>query len=148
VALNPEQQAALVTLGMAIAGFIDLFFTDQPKDIAHKSCHETTDPDRPVSLADPPDSTGAALTPQTVTEGADDPDGFKSKVLAFAATSEPLFITPTFSNPAAPVSLYLTRDESGTFKKVLDESVFSPAEPGRPTPWGHQQQWLLNNINF
>ena len=86
------------------------------------------------------DPTSAAFTPQTVTEGTNDPDGFKSKVLAFAATSEPLFITPTFSNPAAPVSLYLTRDESGTFKKVLDESVFSPAEPGRPTPWSHQQQ--------
>ena len=75
----------------------------------------------------------------SLTDATDASTGY-AKVLAFAATSEPLFITPTFSNPAAPVSLYLTRDESGTFKKVLDESVFSPAEPGRPTPWSHQQQ--------
>lgn len=89
------------------------------------------------------DPNGAALTPQSVTDGAGDPAGFKSKVITFASASEPLFITPTFSNPAAPVSLYLTRDDAGTFKKVLDESVFSPAEPGRPTPKGDQQQWLL-----
>lgn len=89
------------------------------------------------------DPTGAALTPQTLAEGADDPAGFKSKVLTFAAASEPLFATPTFTHPAAPVSLYLTRDTAGVFNKVLDESLFNPVDPGRPTPYGDQQQWLL-----
>ncbi len=79
------------------------------------------------------DATGAALTPQTFADGADDPAGFKSKVLTFAAASEPLFALPTFSDPANPVALYLCRDDSGVFKKVLDESVFDSASPGRPT---------------
>ena len=80
------------------------------------------------------DATGAALTPQTLTDGVGDPPGFKSKVVTFAAASEPLFATPTFAIPASPVSLYLTRDDAGTFKKVLDESVFDSVAPGRPTP--------------
>ncbi len=79
------------------------------------------------------DATGAALTPQTIADGAGDPAGFKSKVISFATASEPLFATPTFANPASPVELYLCRDEAGTFKKVLDESVFNPASPGRPS---------------
>ena len=79
------------------------------------------------------DATGAALTPQTMADGSGDPVGFKSKVLTFAAASEPLFATPTFADPATPVALYLCRDESGVFKKVLDESVFNSASPGRPT---------------
>lgn len=96
------------------------------------------------------DPNGAALTPQTVadaTEGALDPVGFKSKVLIFDnPESQPLFVTATFSNPAAPVSLYLCRDNGGsTFTKVIDETLFNPADPGRPTPKGDQQQWLLYN---
>ncbi|MFZ4790828.1 MAG: HU family DNA-binding protein [Candidatus Competibacteraceae bacterium] len=83
-----------------------------------------------VNLFDP---TGAALTPQTVADGSGDPAGFKSKVLTFAAASEPLFVTPTFTDPASPVAVYLCRDDSGVFKKVLDESVFNSASPGRPT---------------
>ena len=79
------------------------------------------------------DATGAALTPQTMADGSGDPVGFKSKVISFAAASEPLFATPTFADPATPVALYLCRDESGVFKKVLDESVFNSASPGRPT---------------
>ena len=79
------------------------------------------------------DATGAALTPQTIADGADDPAGFKSKVITFAAASEPLFALPTFSDPANPVALYLCRDDSGVFKKVLDETVFNSASPGRPT---------------
>lgn len=79
------------------------------------------------------DATGAALTPQTLGDGVGDPAGFKSKVITFAAASEPLFVTPTFATPASPVAVYLTRDNSGTFKKVLDESVFDSATPGRPT---------------
>lgn len=79
------------------------------------------------------DATGAALTPQTIGDGAGDPAGFKSKVLTFAAAAEPLFVTPTFTDPGSPVAVYLTRDDSGTFKKVLDESVFDSATPGRPT---------------
>lgn len=80
------------------------------------------------------DATGAALMPQTVADGAGDPAGFKSKVITFAAASEPLFATPTFADPNAPVSLYLTRDDAGTFKKVLDETTFDSVTPGRPTP--------------
>lgn len=91
------------------------------------------------------DATGAILTPQTVTEGTDDPAGFKSKVITFASASSPLFITPTFSNPANPVSLYLCRNNAGTFTKVIDETLFNSADPGRPTPKGDQQQWLLYN---
>lgn len=79
------------------------------------------------------DATGAALTPQTVSDGADDPAGFKSKVITFAAASQPLFATPTFAIPGSPVSVYLTRDDAGVFKKVLDETTFVPATPGRPT---------------
>lgn len=86
---------------------------------------------------------GVALTPQTITDGTLDPAGFKSKVVTFAAASEPLFATPTFANPAAPVSLYLTRDDAGVYKKVLDESVFDPAQPGRPSPKGDLQQWRV-----
>ncbi|MCB1918638.1 MAG: HU family DNA-binding protein [Candidatus Competibacteraceae bacterium] len=93
------------------------------------------------------DATGAALTPQTLVDGADDPVGFKSKVVTFAAASEPLLATPTFSNPAAPVSLYLTRDDAGTFKKVLDETVFDAANPGRPTASATSaQEWRLYEV--
>ena len=77
---------------------------------------------------------GAALAPQSVADGSGDPAGWKSKVLAFAAASEPLFATPTFQDPATPVSLYLCREDGGTFKKVLDETKFDSASPGRPTP--------------
>ena len=77
---------------------------------------------------------GAALTPASMADGAGDPAGWKSKVLTFASASEPLFATPTFQTPDAPVSLYLCRDDAGTFKKVLDETTFDGASPGRPTP--------------
>ncbi|MDQ5908047.1 MAG: hypothetical protein QG599_138 [Pseudomonadota bacterium] len=80
------------------------------------------------------DATGAALLPQTLADGTDNPAGFQSKVLTFTAASEPLFATPTFSDPNSPVSLYLCRDDAGAFQKVLDETVFNSAEPGRPTP--------------
>ena len=86
---------------------------------------------------------GAILTPNSMVDGTGDPAGFKSKVITFAAASQPLFATPTFTDPANPVGLYLTRDEDGIFTKVLDESLFDAADPGRPTPWGNQQQWLL-----
>ncbi|MBK8752362.1 MAG: HU family DNA-binding protein [Candidatus Competibacteraceae bacterium] len=79
------------------------------------------------------DATGAALTPQTISDGSDDPVGFKSKVLIFAAASEPLFASPTLAVPGSPVSVYLTRDDAGVFKKVLDETTFNSAAPGRPT---------------
>ena len=90
------------------------------------------------------DASGATLTPQSVADGSGDPSGWKSKVITFASASEPLFATPTFSNPAAPVSLYLTRDDSGTFTKVLDETVFNSASPGRPTaPVTNAQEYRL-----
>ncbi len=87
--------------------------------------------------------TGAILTPSSMVDGTGDPAGFKSKVLTFPAASEPIFATPTFADPNTPVGLYLTRDAAGTFRKVLDETVFDAADPGRPTPWGDRQQWLL-----
>ena len=80
------------------------------------------------------DATGALLTPASITDGTGDPSGFLSKVVTFATAVEPLFATPTFGNPAAPVSIYLTRDEAGDFYQVLDESIFNAAAPGRPTP--------------
>ncbi|MDG4550747.1 MAG: HU family DNA-binding protein [Candidatus Contendobacter sp.] len=86
---------------------------------------------------------GSALTPQSVADGSGDPSGFKSKVITFAAASEPLFATPTFQNPGSPVSLYLCRDDAGTFKQVMDETVFNSASPGRPTPKGDASQHLL-----
>ena len=73
---------------------------------------------------------GSALTPQAVTDGAGDPAGWKSKVITFAAPAEALFATPTFQDPGTPVSVYLTRDDAGSFKKVLDETVFDSATPG------------------
>ena len=76
---------------------------------------------------------GNTLIPQSITDGTGDPAGYKSKIISFAAASEPLFATPTFADPGTPVSLYLCRDDSGTAKKVLDESVFDPINPGRPT---------------
>lgn len=86
---------------------------------------------------------GAALTPQTLADGSGDPSGWKSKVITFAANAEPLFVTPTFQTPASPVAVYLCRDDAGTFKKVLDETVFNDATPGRPTPAGNASQYLL-----
>lgn len=79
------------------------------------------------------DIAGAALTPSSIVDGTGDPTGFKSKVIAFAAAVEPLFALPTFANPALPVAVYLTRDESGTLYKVMEETVFAHATPGRPT---------------
>ena len=79
------------------------------------------------------DATGAALRPQTIADGTGDPAGFKSKVITFAAASEPLFAMPTFATPASPVPVYLTRDDASVFKKVLDETTFDSATPGRPT---------------
>ena len=51
VALSPDQQTAVIALGMAIAGLIGAFLPDQPKDITAQGAHETTGPDRdqPVS---------------------------------------------------------------------------------------------------
>lgn len=80
------------------------------------------------------DATGAVLTPASISDGSDDPAGFLSKVVTFATAAAPLFATPTFGNPAAPVPLYLTRDDAGVFTQVLDESLFDAAAPGRPTP--------------
>ena len=80
------------------------------------------------------DATGASLTPASMVDGTGDPAGYLSKVITFAAGSEPLFATPTFTNPAAPVAVYLTRIEGLDHYKVIDESLFDGANPGRPTP--------------
>ena len=88
------------------------------------------------------DAAGVALTPASFADGPV-ADGMKSKDVAFASAVEPLLVTPTFSDAANPVALYLTRNDAGTFKKVLDESVFVPATPGRPTPKNDKSQFLL-----
>ena len=80
------------------------------------------------------DATGASLTPASLVDGTDNPAGYLSKVITFAAGSEPLFATPTFTNPAAPVSVFLTRVEGLDYYQVIDESLFDSANPGRPTP--------------
>ena len=69
-----------------------------------------------------PGVTYGFLTPSAIADGTGDPAGFKSKVIAFAAAVEPLFALPTFANPALPVAVYLTRDESGTLYKVMEET--------------------------
>ena len=45
ITLNPEQQSALIALGMAIAGVIGVIFIDPPKDITGN--HKTTSLNRP-----------------------------------------------------------------------------------------------------
>ena len=91
------------------------------------------------------DATGASLTPASLVDGTGNPAGYLSKVITFAAGSEPLFATPTFSNPAAPVSIYLTRDEAGDFYQVLDESIFNSRQPRavRPRRVTAAQEYLL-----
>ena len=79
------------------------------------------------------DPSGAEVIPATLADGTGDPVGFKSKVLTFAAAVEPLFAAPTFADPANPVPVFLTRDEAGSFYKVVDETVFDALAPGRPT---------------
>lgn len=79
------------------------------------------------------DPSGAVITPASVADGTDDPPGFKSKVIALATAAELLFALPTFADAANPVPVYLTRDEGGAFYKALDELLFDPLNPGRPT---------------
>ncbi|WP_295408777.1 hypothetical protein [uncultured Thiocystis sp.] len=86
-----------------------------------------------VSAAAFHDPSGAVITPASIADGADDPPGFKSKVIALTAAAELLFALPTFADPANPVPVYLTRDEGGAFYKALDERLFDPLDPGRPT---------------
>ncbi|MCC7279062.1 MAG: HU family DNA-binding protein [Chromatiaceae bacterium] len=79
------------------------------------------------------DATGASLTPLSIVDTAI-LGGPVGKEITFATNCEPLFVTPTFTNPAAPVPLYLVRAEGEVNYKVIDESIFDPANPGRPTP--------------
>ena len=80
------------------------------------------------------DPSGAELIPSAIADGTGDPPGFKSKVVTFAAASEPLFALPDFTDADSPFPVFLTRDDAGTFWKVIDETAFDPANPGRPTP--------------
>lgn len=80
------------------------------------------------------DVSGAIQVPQSMTDGVDNPAGFKSKVIAFATATESLFAAPVFSDPENPVPVYLTRDDAGLFYKVMEETGFVPTNPGRPTP--------------
>ncbi|MGB4336844.1 MAG: HU family DNA-binding protein [Chromatiaceae bacterium] len=80
------------------------------------------------------DSTGAAITPSLIVDGTDlGQPGWVYKEITLASAGEPLFVTPTFTNPAAPVAVYLTRVEGLDNYKVIDESIFDGANPGRPT---------------
>ena len=78
------------------------------------------------------DITGTAIMPASMVDGPA-ANGFKSKDVTFASAVEPLFATPTFVDAAHPVAVYLTRNDSGTFRKVIDESLFNQSVPGRPT---------------
>lgn len=87
---------------------------------------------------------GASVIPASIADGAGNPAGYQSKVITLSSPAELLLATPTFSNPASPVALYLCRDDGGgSFKKVLDESVFNPVSPGRPTAANNANQYLL-----
>lgn len=90
------------------------------------------------------DPSGAPVVPASVADGFGDPAGFKSKLITLGTAAEPIFALPTFADPANPVAVYLTRDESGTHYKVLDETLFNPASPGRPTIGvTNNQEWRL-----
>lgn len=77
---------------------------------------------------------GTALTPQSVTDEANPPVGWKAQHITFADNAHAVFATPTFQNANAPVPVYLTYS-NGQFN-VLDNIAFDPAAPGRPTPRG------------
>lgn len=66
-------------------------------------------------------------------------DGWDRKDITLSEAAELIAITPVFANPAAPVLVYLTYDDAGTKKNVLDNSVFNISSPGRPTPRGGQE---------
>jgi hypothetical protein len=89
-----------------------------------------------VIAADIYDGTGGLLTPLSIADGVDDPVGWKTKTITFTDPTEAVFVTPTFSNPAAPVLVYLTRVALGEDRNVLSEEVFNPTAPTRPTPRG------------
>jgi nucleoid DNA-binding protein len=85
---------------------------------------------------------GEPLTPSNFVDGPT-AEGFKSKDITFASAVEPLLATPTLTDPLLPVSLYLCRNDAGVFTKVIDETVFVPATPARPTPRNDKSQFLL-----
>jgi nucleoid DNA-binding protein len=78
------------------------------------------------------DLSGTALVPTTMVDGPQ-VNGLKSKDVSFASLVEPLFVNPTFVDAANPVPVYLTRNDSGVVRTVIDESLFNQTAPGRPT---------------
>lgn len=69
---------------------------------------------------------GSALTPQTIADGSSDPAGFKSKVVTFAAASEPLLVTPTFAIPGSPVSLTVKSFRTGVIGFAFNLQCIPP----------------------
>ncbi len=77
----------------------------------------------------------ATITVESFSAG----DGWDRKNITLSEPAELIAVTPVFANPAAPVAVYLTYDDAGAKKNVLDNSVFTVANPGRPTPRGGQE---------
>lgn len=85
---------------------------------------------------------GEVLTPNSMVDGTGDPAGFKSKVLTFPAASEPLFVTPTFADPAIPAPATGSRNPARTPRWPTPcisgprppSSSPTTSPPGKPAP--------------
>jgi DNA-binding protein HU-beta len=97
-----------------------------PEDVAHPN---------PLVAFTLYDQDGA-IVPHNVgaTTFSENVGGWRYADTTLASAAEPLFVTPVVTNPGLGTpACFLTRDESGTFYQVLDETVFDGANPGRPT---------------
>ncbi len=64
-------------------------------------------------------------------------DGYSRKSITFASAVEAVFANPTFSNPNAPVPVFLAYESGGKLYNVLDNTELAndrPAESSRPAP--------------
>lgn len=78
----------------------------------------------------------ATLTVESFSEG----DGWDRKNIVLTEPAEIIAVTPIFADPAAPVPVYLLfTAPDASLKNVLDNSVFTVANPGRPAPRGGQE---------
>lgn len=91
------------------------------------------------------DPNGAEIN-AAISDGTNDPVGFKSIVFSTGSMVEAVAMDSTFQNPNDPQPVYLcyaTPEEivNGTithWDNVLDNSLFDNMAPGRPTPFGNQ----------
>ena len=70
-------------------------------------------------------------------------NGLASHDMTFAEAVEPLFVTPVWTDPLNTGSIYLCRNDAEVLTKVIDETAFNSADPGRPTPKNDKSQFLL-----